>query len=244
MSVGSAVEEQRERRERRLAAWVLLAGAALAVVGNGLHPIIPPDVGTQAFLEAVAATDFWVAIHLVVAASVALLVAGIVLVARWLGGTAGGPLGWLAATLALIGGVIFMVAAGGIDGVVMASLADQMAVTEHPELVLATAEAFLALDFALLGLGVALLLGGAYLALGLALQRADVTAAWIRWTAVIVGGAGIVVGVLQFLGVAEAVALYAFRAVALLATVIAIAIGVQLLRGTAVLPHDRPTQRA
>lgn len=51
--VDGVVVDVDDRFDRRLTGGLLLAGAALALIGNVAHPIIPPDAGVEAFLEQV-----------------------------------------------------------------------------------------------------------------------------------------------------------------------------------------------
>lgn len=220
----------------RVVAGVIFVGAVLATIGNALHPFLEPDPTARVFLETVHGHGAWSLLHFTIMVAVVLLAAGIVVVCRSLAETAGGPFAGLASVFAVVGVTIFAIQIGGIDGVVAPRLAEMLVLAEDPDAVLVTAEAMLALDVALLGMVVAIYFGALFLAFGLALVRAGAFARWLRWVAVVSGAAGLVIGPMMVLGVANEVTFYAFRAVALAATVVAFGVAVQLYGGTSAIP--------
>lgn len=214
--------------DRRSLSNVLLVGAVLATVGNALHPFIDPDATAEEFLAEAAASSSWVLLHLAIVVAIAALTVGIVVVARSFVGTPGELWGRAATVLAIIGGTVFAVQIGGLDGAVMPALADELAAGSDRAAVLATAGALQALDLALLALVVALYFGAMFVALGYGAQLAGVFSPWIRWTAMVAGSAGLVVGTMMYLGIADAVTFYAFRAIALATTVVAFGLAFHL----------------
>lgn len=216
--------------DRRFVAGVLLAGAVLALVSNGLHPILDPQGGGAELVAAAGDTGYWVVLHLVVVVSVVLLTAGLVMLMRGFAGTAGEPTARLASALALVGGTVFVVQLGGLDGAVMPALADQLAAGGDEATVLALADAMAALDVGLLAIVTTVYLGATFVAVGLTFQRTGAFAPWLRWTALVAGGAGTVIGVLMYLDVATVAAFYGFRVVALAITVATFGIVVDLRR--------------
>ncbi|MBW3659842.1 MAG: hypothetical protein KY457_14475 [Actinobacteria bacterium] len=228
--------------DRRFVGGVLLAGGVLAMVGNGLHPILDPDSGATQLVAIAGDTAYWSALHLVVVLAVVLLTAGTVLFARGFTGTAGESAAWLAAVLAVIGGSIFALQLGGLDGAVMTVLAEELAAGGDEAALTATASAMAALDVGLLGIVTIVYLGGTFVALGWAMHVTAISAPWIRWTALVAGGAGVVVGTLMYLRVADGVAFYGFRLVALAVTVAALGLAVELRRSEA--PAGVPTSAA
>ena len=85
---------------------------------------------------------------------------------------------------------------------------------------------------------VGLLLGATFFTLGPALQRAGVFAPWTRWTALVAGAVGTVLGAMMLVDVALGFAFCALRVVGLVVTVVAIAVGVQLYRGKVAVPEE------
>jgi hypothetical protein len=224
--------------ERRRVSAIILTGAVLATLGNAIHPFFAAGTSVESFLLTVSTTGAWRLIHLLIAVALALLAVGVVLFARLLGTGPGSSTGAAAAVLAVIGAVIFIVQIAAVDGTVLAVLADQHA-AGGGEAVLANAEVWLAFDLALLSLSVAVFLGATFVTLGWALRQAELCSPWIRWTAITGGAVGLLVGVLMFMGIAEAVTTYAFRVVAFAVTIAAIGLGVQIRREPAVRASDR-----
>lgn len=218
--------------DQRFVGGVLLLGGVLAMVGNALHPFLDPHGGGAELVARAGETSYWTALHLVVVVAVVLLTAGTVMLMRGFAGTAGEATGRLAAALAVVGGTIFAIQIGGLDGAVFPALADQLAGGADEASVLAVADAMQALDVALLAIVTTVYLGGVFVAAGLSFHRVDAFAPWMRWTAMVAGGAGVVIGVMMFLGVADVVAFYGFRAVALAVTVVTLGLGFELRRST------------
>lgn len=229
--------------DRRFVAGLLLTGAVLALVGNALHPFLDPDGGGAELVAAAGESSTWVGLHLLVVTAVVVLTVGTVMFARGYTGTAGESTARVAAVLATIGGTIFVVQLGGLDGAVMPALADQLAAGADEATVLALAETMAALDVALLSIVVTLYLGATFVALGLALLRTDTFAPWIRWTGIVAGGTGMVLGVLMYLDIANTLTFYGFRVVALAITIATFGLAVELRRDAATAPA-RPAAAA
>ncbi|MPZ73675.1 MAG: hypothetical protein GEU74_10665 [Nitriliruptorales bacterium] len=209
---------------------LLGSGALLGVVGNVFHPVLDPGLSTQAFLDAVHAAPWWRALHLLITLSVVLLTAGLVLLARRLVSPPGGDAARVTAVLALIGGTLFVAVIGAVDGAAMSALADVSAGAPGQDVIVAAAAGLRAMDNGLLSLVVALFMGGTFVALGAALRAGTSFGAWLRWSSLVIGGAGIGTGTLMFLGVAAEFTNYTFRVVALGVTVVALALAIQVLR--------------
>lgn len=214
----------------RLISALLLIGAALAIVANALHPFFPADVTIEEFLAEAGGNAIWVPIHLGVGVALVLLTVALVLLARHLRSTAGSTWATIAATLAVIGGAIWTLQLVALDGVAFPALAEG----ELNEATLAAAAALSEVDMALLSLSVFLYVGATFAALGFALDRADAFAPWIRWTAMVGGAAGLIVGLMMLLDVAATFSFVAFRVVAFATTIVAIGIGVELRKAPAV----------
>lgn len=223
-----------DRTDRSLTSTLLLSGAALALLGNALHPFFAADATASEVIEEAASSSLWVPLHLGLAIAIALLSVAVVLVARGFIGTAGETLGRVASAGALIGGTTFIVQIGAIDGYVFPALADQGAAGSE------AAAALWALDGGLLSLVVMGYFGATFLAFGLAMHRAEAFAPWIRWTAIASGAAGIVVGTMMFLDTGMTFALLAFRVVALGTTAVALGLGLALRRAPAASSRTAP----
>lgn len=216
--------------DRRLTGGIFLAGALLAIAGNALHPFIPPGATPEEFLHTVHDSALWQPVHFALALSVGFIAAGVIMIAARLRDSAGAAYARLGVGLTVVGAPVFLLQLGAIDGALLPALAEQLA--EGDAGAAATAQAVIAFDVAALSLAITALIGGAFLALGLAGLRAGVFAPWIRWTLVVGGAAGVIVGALLYLGLADVVTFYAFRLVALAVTIAGFGIGVQLWRGT------------
>lgn len=219
--------------DARLTSNLLLVGAALALIGNVLHPIFPGDV-TAAEVIAESESALWVPIHLGIAIAIVLLTVALVQVARRFRGTDGGPLAGVGATVAVIGGAIFTVQIGALDGYALPALAAAgMGGSE-------AAVALFALDGGMLALVILLYFGATFLAFGLAMRRSALFAVWIRWTAIVAGSLGLVAGVLMLVDVAAGAAMIGFRFVALAATAVAVGLGLELRRSTVTATEPAP----
>lgn len=222
--------------DARVTSNLLVVGGVLAVLGNALHPFLPADATTAAFLREATTNPLWVPLHLAIAVSIGALAAGMVLVLRRLRATPAATLATSTAVLAVMGGGLFIFQIGVLDGYVLPQLG---AADQTPEL-LAAATAITTLDTGLLSLIVLLYFGVTFAAFGMALEQADTFARWVRWTATGGGTLGIVVGTLMLLDVAGAVTLVAFRVVALASTVVVLGIGIALRRESAPTPDPAP----
>lgn len=219
--------------DARLTSNLLLVGAALALIGNVLHPIFPADV-TAAEVIADSEGALWVPIHLGIAIAVILLTIALVQVARRFQGTDGGPLARTGATLAVIGGAIFTLQIGALDGYALPALA-KAGLGESE-----AAMALFALDGGMLALVVLFYFGATFLTFGFAMRRSALFAPWIRWTALVAGAVGVVAGVLMLVDVAAGVAMIGFRLVALGATAVAVGLGLELRRSTVTATDPAP----
>lgn len=213
----------------RTVGTVLILGSVLGLVSNAVHPVFPPDVTTAAFLQGADSSPAWAVIHLVLAAAVVASTVAFVLLARLLADTPGRSWAAVGATIAVVSGTIFTAQLAAVDGFVVPALADLYADGGGTR-VLTTATAWVALDYALLSLSVALFLGVLSIAFGRALLLAGAFAPWLRWMMLGVGITGTATGVLMFLGVADAVTLYAFRVVGLVGTFVGLGLGLELQR--------------
>lgn len=216
--------------DRRLAGNLILVGAVLAVIGNAAHPFLDPEAPATEVLATAADSGYWTVLHLGLAIAGVLLTCGVVLVTRMLAGTPADGTARVAAVLAVIGGTLFAVQIGGIDGTVFPVLGERVAGAADEAVLLPVAEAFQRFDIALLSLVVMVYFGATFVALGLAFRAVDVFAGWLDVTALVAGVAGVVVGAMMFLELMPTFTFYAFRVVALAVTVVAFGVAAALLR--------------
>jgi hypothetical protein len=218
-------------RDARAASWLLLLGAVLGIVGNAAHPIVADD--ELSVLFAAAQTPLWMPIHLTIVVGTALIVAGLVVFVRVVAGTPGEVYARVGAVFTVIGGVLLVIAVGALDGFGVKTLATswEAASAAEREVLEATGELLLALDFGVLATGVLLVFGlglGTYAA---AILRTDVLAAWIGYSGVVLGVLGVATGLLLAMaGPTPATINYAFRPLGALVTLFAVAVAFALRR--------------
>ncbi|MGH3441208.1 MAG: hypothetical protein ACRDUY_04020 [Nitriliruptorales bacterium] len=215
----------------RLASNLTLAGAVLAIVGNVAHPIFPSSATAEDFLT--AAGGFWIATHLVIGIAIVLLVLALVLLARILDNTAAATLGRMTAVVGGVGGTIFLAQIVAVDGIGNARMAEAIAAADGParEALLAAAAQIQAIDIAILSVAITLFLGVTFVLLGLALQKAGNFATWIVWLAIAGGAVSTVAGLLLAVqGVTDLALNYLFRPAALVGTIAALGLGLDLRR--------------
>src|SRR5258708_585904 len=121
-----------ERALVKVGAVLLVAGAVLGIVANLIHPAIPrgASVGSvaysQAVLDLVAGSDFWLAHHLAIVVAASLVLGGLVALTRSLSGEWGSPLAQLGLAMGSIGLTVTCVEMA-IDGLGLRFVADAWA---------------------------------------------------------------------------------------------------------------------
>jgi hypothetical protein len=236
------VSAQLRHRWQRMSGALLVAGAAIGIVGNGLHPHTA-DPDAAATLQAIARNDAWVAIHLVIIVAILLVIGGLVGIAEQLKGTSGGPLARLGVTAAVVGGTVVTVSTA-IDGFAMKALsvASLGAAAREPGPALDVSIAVKAVDFGIWSIGMLVFFGAAFACFGIAVAASGRFPAWFGWIAVVGAGGSTVAALLQIAANGEVQAAEAvFLASSVLLTLWTLALGLLILREDAnATVADRP----
>lgn len=217
----------------RMSAVLLVAGAGVGLVGNGLHPhIVVVDVAAR--LREIAESRGWVAIHLAIIVAILLVIGGLVGFAHILQEGPAGPLARLGLAAAVIGGSIVCVSLA-IDGFVMKALALAWTSASAVEtsLVLQLAVGVRQLDDGIWSVGMLVLFGVAFMCFGAATNASGRYPWWFGWSA-LGGGAGSTIAALFRIannGDTQA-AETLFLASSLLITLWAFGLGILLWRAT------------
>lgn len=182
----------------RLGAVAAVTGAVCAGAGNLLHPITPRD-DQLGVAEVISQSERWTLIHLVIAAGILLMLAGLDGIRRSIrdGGIADAlaRLGVQAATIGATIGVITVV----LDGVAAKQLADQWAATSPSarQVALAMVSTNETINFALAGLFNASFAGIPFVLFGLAIIHATAYPRGLGWVAVAAGAGSVAAGTFQ-----------------------------------------------
>jgi hypothetical protein len=182
----------------RLGAVAAVTGAICAGAGNLLHPITPRD-DQLGVAEVISQSQRWTIIHLVIAAGILLMLAGLSGIRRSIcdGGIADAlaEQGMQAATIGAMIGMITIV----LDGVAAKQLADQWAAAppSAKPVALAMVSTNETINFALAGLFNAAFAGVPFLLFGLAIVHATAYPSGLGWVAVAAGTGSIAAGTFQ-----------------------------------------------
>lgn len=181
----------------RIGAVGAVLGAAGAGLGNLLHPVTPRD-DPGGVAAAIAHSQHWTLIHVVIIAGVILMLAGLLGIRHSIPtlGMTGAltRLGMWAATIGTTIGLITVV----LDGVAAKQLADQWAVAPEPAklIALGLVSANETINFALAGMFNLSFAGVPFVLFGLAVARSARYPRWLGWVAFAAGvgslGAGLV----------------------------------------------------
>ena len=216
---------------RRFVSTLLLIGAALLLIGNTSHPV-DVDASTTSRLG-LAADVTWMPIHLAIAAGVMAVVGALVVLPQAIAHPRGAAYARLAAAAAVVGGTALVLVFGALDGYGQAALAKLWATSSgaEREAIEAVALALDTIDSGMTAIGILALFGAALTALGAAILASRLVGRWLGWTAVGIGLAGAVTGVLfATLGSTPLVINGLFRPVAMAATLYFVALAVALRR--------------
>ncbi len=219
-----------QRGIQRLTAVLLIAGAVIGAVGNALHPHVAVSMTSK--LQAIAANEAWVAIHLTILVAILLVIGGLVGLARLLEDGAGGPMARIGIAAALVGCALASVSTS-IDGFALKPLALQWAAASMSDApgVLVVAGAVQVAGFAIWSMGMLVLFGVAFACFGAAVVAGAQFPAWLGWIAIASGVGSGVAALLQIANTGELqTAETLFFASSLLVTLWAFAVGVLVLR--------------
>jgi hypothetical protein len=183
----------------RLGGVAAIVGSLAGMIGNLVHPATPLD-DPPGVARAIADSDAWTAIHLVIIAGIVLMLGGLLAVYRSIPDGLAGALarfGWAAAIAGIAVGTILVI----LDGVTAKQLADDWAAAPPDEraaalrVVLANETA----NLALASLFNILFAGVTFILYGLAVALSDAYPRWLGWVAVAAGVGSIGAGLVQAL---------------------------------------------
>ena len=228
----------------RLSAGLFLAGAAIGLVGNGLHPhVADPDPASA--LEAITGNAAWVGIHLAIILAILLLAGGMVGLAGLLRNGPGRRLAELGLAAALVGSAI-VVTSLSIDGFAMKALAMSWAAgaDSGSAEALALAGTVKTIDLGVWSAGMLVFFGVTFICFGAAVATQRLLPRWLGWLALTGGAGSVVASMLQIAAGGEVqLAETLFLGSSLLLTVWAFAVGFVTWRGVggrAALDGDTP----
>lgn len=216
----------------RLTAGLFLAGAAIGLVGNGLHPhTADPDPAPA--IDAIAVSAPWVAIHLAIIIAILLLVGGLVGLTGLLRNGRGQRLSELGLAAAVVGGAI-VVTSLAIDGFAMKALADSW--VTGPDAgsaqALAMAATVKTTGLGIWSAGMLVFFGLAFICYGASIAAGGSVPLWLGWLALASGAASVGASVLQLAAGGEVqVAETLFLGSSMLLTLWAFALGLVTWRG-------------
>ena len=216
---------------RRTASTLLLVGAALLFIGNTAHPIDADSSATSRLV--LAGADSWMPIHLVIAVGILAVVGGLAVLSQAITQPLAAAYARLAAVLAVVGGTTLVLVFAALDGYGQAALAESWATANgaEREMIETVALALDTIDSGMTAIGILALFGGAMAALGVAIIVSRMVGRWLGWSALGIGLAGTVTGVLfSILGSTAFVINGLFRPVAMAATLYFVALAVALRR--------------
>src|SRR5215218_8598789 len=174
-----------------------IVGSLLAMVGNLLHPATP--IGDpERVARAIAQSQRWVLVHLVIVVGLILMLGGLVAISRSIEGGLAGALAQLGSVAAVAGvtvGVVLVI----VDGVAAKHLAEawEAAPPEEAAAALRVVLAEEAINFALAALFNILFAGVTFILLGLAVASSGEYPGWLGWVVVIAGVGSVPVGLVQ-----------------------------------------------
>jgi hypothetical protein len=183
----------------RLGAVAAVVGSLAGLVGNLIHPVVPLD-DPSGVARAIADSQAWTAIHLVIVAGIMLMLGGLLALYRSIPGGLAGALaqwGWATAVAGIAVGLVLVV----LDGVAAKQLADEWAQAPADEqaTALRVVLANETVNFALASLFNILFAGAAFILFGLAVALSDVYPHWLGWVAVAAGLGSVGAGLIQAL---------------------------------------------
>jgi hypothetical protein len=188
-----------ERWVFRLGGLAAIVGSLAGMVGNLIHPATPLD-DPPGVARAIADSNAWTAIHLIIIAGIILMLGGLLALHRSIQGGLAGALarfGWAAAIAGIAVGTVLVV----LDGVTAKHLADEWAAAPAQEraaalrVVLANESS----NFALAALFNILFAGVTFILYGLAVALSDAYPRWLGWVAVAAGLGSVGAGLIQAL---------------------------------------------
>lgn len=188
MATSTAMIRSEDRPLLRVGGAMTVVGALTAALGNVLHPRSTTYYDDPAaWLDHNAHSSVWFGSHVLILLGTIALVAAMVTLTRYLGGTRGDGIGQLALVNAIIGTIV-MVVLLVIDGLVVAELKDVwVAHAEHsPDAVLSGTILYYTV-FNLLYVSMITLFGLAPVLYGVSMLLSGTFSRWFGWFGVVVG---------------------------------------------------------
>lgn len=210
-------------------AALLIAGAVIGLVANGMHPHSATGDRSVA-LRSVAESETWVAIHLGIIVAVLLVTGGLVGLAALLSEGAGRALARLGLTAGVTGCAVIMVSTA-VDGFAMKPLAEEWVGSAGEEsALLAVAIAADHIDFAIWTVGMFIYFGLAFVCIGLSMVVSRTFPAF-GWIAAASGSGSAFAALTQTVAMGEsALAEAVFLGSSMLITMWAFSVGVLMWR--------------
>jgi len=183
----------------RLGAVAAIVGSLAGMVGNLIHPATPLD-DPPGVARAIADSDAWTPIHLIIVLGIMLMLGGLLALYRSIPGGLARALaqfGWAAAIAGIAVGLVLVI----LDGVAAKQLADEWAgaPAEEQAAALRVVLANETTNFALASLFNILFAGATFILYGLAVALSDVYPRWLGWVAVTAGLGSVGAGLIQAL---------------------------------------------
>lgn len=215
----------------RVASTLLLAGAALLLIGNTIHPV-DVDASSTSRLELAVAGN-WMPIHLVIAAGVLAVVGGLVVLASAIEQPRSAAYARFGVVAAIVGGTALVLVFGALDGYGQAALGAAARETGEADVgaIEAVALTLDIVDSGMTAIGILAFFGVALFSFGAALATGAIVRRWLGWVAIALGVLGMATGTLfSVLGSTPLVINGLFRPLAMAATIYFIVLAVALRR--------------
>jgi hypothetical protein len=187
-----------ESRVARLGGAAAMAGAAVILVGNLLHPRTTDFDGVEAELKLASDSGIWLFDHFLIAWGVALAFVGLMAITSYLDRGAGSTAARIARASA-VGGVIVAYIAVSVDGMALKEVADNWAAAGGSESTLAAGDAVANVSLALFTALIGSLTGLTPLLVGTAQLWSKRFDAWVCYLGIAGGAVCLLVASIQFL---------------------------------------------
>lgn len=192
-------DRQYTRSLFRLGGASAVVGSLLAGAGNLLHPVTPID-DPEGVARAIADSEIWVPVHLLIVLGLVLMLGGLVALYHSIpGGTAGALARF--GLFAAVAGATIGVADVLLDGIAAPQLAQEWAAAppDGRATALSLVQVSETMNFALASALNFVFAGVTFILFGLAVALSDVYPRWLGWVAVLAGVASIGAGLVQAL---------------------------------------------
>ncbi len=228
----------------RVGAGCAMAGAALGVIFNLLHPRsaeAADDVGAE--LEMIANSGIWTLVHIMIGLAIALGVIGLIAVGLYMNERTGNI--WpRVAVLAALPGVAIITAVVAVDGVALREIATQWSTAAQPQAIIPAADAVMRVTLALLVVAIGSQFGVTGVLFGVAILATGIFARGLGFASIAGGALGILTAILMAISGGDNLTLNVLFPIASLTnTVVLFVLGWQLW-GRAQEPAGQPDTAA